>query len=364
MTGKVTYLTRIFGRGLDFVCRDDEVEKAGGVHVIQTFLSEDISEEIQIKGRTARQGKKGFYALILDCDDLIKQFPLITKEAVEEEKIGSKLYEFLNKSRVLQFEKKSADRKGIIERSLELHKESLEFRDNLLHPHKKGAVEDIVHYLEKQNQGIKSKSRTICLSDATGSMSSVWNSAKTHITEMIKRIVEIGGAGKSELMWVAYRDYSDTALLEQSPWSSNPTELQNFINKIQCEGGGDGPEAVEVGLRLANETEGVTRVVLIGDAEPHLEGKGNMVAYHKKVLETDYLEQAHELAAKNVPVFCFYMEDDANLKRSFTEIAYITGGKVAKFTDTNMLIDVISESVLDDIEGEDMVLEYRKTYHS
>ena len=35
------------------------------MHVIQAFLSEDESEEVQIQGRTARQGKKGTYSLIL-----------------------------------------------------------------------------------------------------------------------------------------------------------------------------------------------------------------------------------------------------------------------------------------------------------
>jgi preprotein translocase subunit SecA len=44
----------MFGRGTDFICFDKDVDAAGGVLVIQTFLSEDYSEEVQIKGRTAR----------------------------------------------------------------------------------------------------------------------------------------------------------------------------------------------------------------------------------------------------------------------------------------------------------------------
>jgi hypothetical protein len=79
-------------------------------------------------------------------------------------------------------------------------------------------------------------------------MSSVWNNAKSQIVEMVNRIIAIGGAGKSELMWVAYRDYSDAQRLECSAWSNNPTVLRDFINKIVCTGGGDYPEAVELGL--------------------------------------------------------------------------------------------------------------------
>jgi glycosyltransferase involved in cell wall biosynthesis len=45
--------------------------RSGGVHVIQTFVSEDISEEVQIKGRTARQDNKGSFGMVLleamDC---------------------------------------------------------------------------------------------------------------------------------------------------------------------------------------------------------------------------------------------------------------------------------------------------------
>ena len=39
--------------------------RQGGVHVIQAFLPAERSEEIQIQGRTARQGKKGSFQMIL-----------------------------------------------------------------------------------------------------------------------------------------------------------------------------------------------------------------------------------------------------------------------------------------------------------
>eukprot|EP01041_Mallomonas_annulata_P001955 gene1955-3795_t len=70
--GTVTLFPKVFGRGLDFVCRDNAVDDAGGVHVIQTFFSDYTSEEIQIKGRTARQTKRGSYKLILLLDHLTK----------------------------------------------------------------------------------------------------------------------------------------------------------------------------------------------------------------------------------------------------------------------------------------------------
>jgi hypothetical protein len=46
----VTLLTRDYGRGTDFMCEDIEINRRGGVHVIQTFVSDEISEEKQIQG--------------------------------------------------------------------------------------------------------------------------------------------------------------------------------------------------------------------------------------------------------------------------------------------------------------------------
>jgi preprotein translocase subunit SecA len=54
-------MTSSFGRGTDFMLYDDEINEAGGLHVIQCFLSLWESEEVQIKGRTARQSNKGSY---------------------------------------------------------------------------------------------------------------------------------------------------------------------------------------------------------------------------------------------------------------------------------------------------------------
>ena len=73
-TGQKTISTAVFGRGTDFFCKDDRVQNAGGVHVIQTFFSEQESEQIQIQGRTARQGKKGTYQIILLESDIAEQF--------------------------------------------------------------------------------------------------------------------------------------------------------------------------------------------------------------------------------------------------------------------------------------------------
>jgi len=54
--GRITLLTRNYGRGTDFVILDERVKSNGGMCTITTFLPESESELIQIKGRSARQG--------------------------------------------------------------------------------------------------------------------------------------------------------------------------------------------------------------------------------------------------------------------------------------------------------------------
>lgn len=51
---KVIFITMIFGRGTDFVCRDSGLERVGGVQVVLTFCPHMDTEEIQIKGRTGQ----------------------------------------------------------------------------------------------------------------------------------------------------------------------------------------------------------------------------------------------------------------------------------------------------------------------
>jgi len=69
-SGQATFTTAVFGRGTDFVCNDTKLLNAGGVHVVQTFIASDLSEEKQIQGRTARQGKAGTYSMVLLGEEL------------------------------------------------------------------------------------------------------------------------------------------------------------------------------------------------------------------------------------------------------------------------------------------------------
>jgi preprotein translocase subunit SecA len=70
VSGKITLMSSAFGRGTDFLLLDEQIKKNGGLHIIHAFLSVDESEEVQIKGRTARQDSNGSYDCVIDGNSL------------------------------------------------------------------------------------------------------------------------------------------------------------------------------------------------------------------------------------------------------------------------------------------------------
>ena len=127
-SGKITLFTKIFGRGTDFVVFDETVSVNGGVHVIQTFLSEELSEEIQIKGRTARQGEEGSYSLIVKRSSLVK----FNISDLDLEENSSDLYSFLNIKRNKYFENEYAKNTKNITSLRNIHYRSFEMIYNIL----------------------------------------------------------------------------------------------------------------------------------------------------------------------------------------------------------------------------------------
>ena len=66
--GKVTIATNMAGRGTDIILEDD-VRKAGGLHVLATEMHSSKRIDRQLVGRSARQGDPGSYQFFLSMED-------------------------------------------------------------------------------------------------------------------------------------------------------------------------------------------------------------------------------------------------------------------------------------------------------
>jgi hypothetical protein len=168
--GQITICTAVFGRGTDFFSKDDALENNGGVHVIQTFLSSDMSEEIQIQGRTARQGKRGSYKLILLDKDLEDNFEI--KGGSYANWPRGEIY-----ARLCEARKKSLENNyQLVEMSLSKSKAkdvaTHEYFDALLdanHDQAKKLLKDVYCDMKKKHTGKMSLDLAFAI-DVTGSM--------------------------------------------------------------------------------------------------------------------------------------------------------------------------------------------------
>ncbi|CAF5077872.1 unnamed protein product, partial [Rotaria sp. Silwood1] len=183
--GRVTLLTRSFGRGTDFICRNQDLLAKGGIHVLQTFFSEELSEEYQIKGRSARQGDRGSYRMVLLNKDLEWILGSAWNEELKKIEV-SHLYKVLNQARSKLYESKCGAKGLGIEQCKREHTKSKEFLRSLL----EGEMKMIKTFLHEQNRGanlIPDCSRTVLLMDATSSMSSLLSAAKDTVCTMFER---------------------------------------------------------------------------------------------------------------------------------------------------------------------------------
>ncbi|CAF3113868.1 unnamed protein product [Rotaria sp. Silwood2] len=170
---QITLFTRTFSRVTDFVRHDQTVTPNGGLHFIQSFLSEEFSEEKQIKCRIARQGDHELYSMILLDRDLEK-FHI---EKVHIEDVGKG--------------------KGLLSRISSTFTNVLKIEEN------------------KEAEGI-SHSRTVCIMDATCSM-----------FHLLHKYHEIN-SNSFQIQFFVYRNYNsrEDKILQSPSWETKPHNLR------------------------------------------------------------------------------------------------------------------------------------------
>ena len=123
----ITLLTKAYGRGTDFICHDDEVDAAGGVHVVQTYFTDSYSEEIQNRGRTARQGHRGSFYMVLNLAQLQTQFQRSDSAILDIIQDSTSAYDKLDKLRAIVFEERNEDNLSAARKQRDRHDEAVRF---------------------------------------------------------------------------------------------------------------------------------------------------------------------------------------------------------------------------------------------
>ena len=382
----VTLATKPFGRGTDFISMDPAVNQAGGIHVIQTFLSESMSEEIQIKGRTARQGDPGTYSMILTFDNVREMLGLDkesmdTIEAAWSAQNMQQIQQILKDKREQQFSGKFDKLKKFVADHDSVDVEAWAFVNNLVSKAKAGVVDQIT----KWNSPART-ARILILVDATGSMQGLMDRLKNNLTVMFQRAKEIldtaitDTSAQFEMQIAVYRNYGSgkVILLEHSEWVSNPQILVDYLQGVRAKGG-EGNEAIEIGLGHASKQRDLKQVVLIGDARANTDaevtakrGGQNRNAganYDPKVCDeywkgteyeipTNYEKEARKLAGLKPPVVvdAYYLVNKPEIKKNFEEIATLTQGNhdfldVSSKKGEDLLIAHISRAILKQVRS-------------
>ncbi|EAR88867.2 helicase carboxy-terminal domain protein (macronuclear) [Tetrahymena thermophila SB210] len=390
ISGQVTLLTASFGYGTDFNCFDQKVLNGGGVHVILTFYSSKKSQEVQIIGRSARQGQTGSYSFVLLDQDLQKIIGPGYEKALNDMRDSDNFYQKLNEYRKKREDQEYDNKNKFIEKIKKDHYEGQKFVSAMLDQNEAF----IKVFLANKNKGtndIPNVIRILCLIDGTASMGPLLNKAKTTVSEIFERSCLIIKNTKInipedcfQLQFAVYRDYDQKeGVLQASPWESKANNLCQFLETVEPKGGQDYEEAVEIGLQHANQenqNQEIAAIIILADAPS--KSMSSIQSYREKYGGesywkttkyseiTDYKKEMQKLKDTNIPIHSFYLDERA--KSNFEEISEFTNGKCEGFNiDSNdasdKLIKIIVEPILQNVGkqnglGDDLYKQYLKLY--
>ncbi|CAF0784452.1 unnamed protein product, partial [Adineta ricciae] len=299
--GQVTLITRIFGRGTDFICDTPQVLAKGGVHVLQTFFSMELAEEYQIMGRSARQGDRGSYRMIILDKDLEWVFGLTWKDKLPTIE-RSKLYETLHTARQAIYESKcSAKNLSLEQRKLE-HQVSKDFVSALC----KGNIRTVKRFLGKRNKGIDlldDSSRTLVLISGPGSLYVLLSSMKEIICTIFQRASAILDKMDlpSDVIQMQIAVYQNCTVrgnevLQYSSWHSKGSSLRAFLNTINYARSAL-ENSMEVNLPNIDVIEkSLSQVIFIGSASVNITRERSDDEY------SDSLHEIKRLIEKKIPI--------------------------------------------------------------
>jgi Mg-chelatase subunit ChlD len=115
--------------------------------------------------------------------------------------------------------------------------------------------------------------------DATGSMGDEIGKLKSSMRAMATQIAQLPGQPDICYGLVAYRDRGDAYITRTHDFTNDLGAFQALLAKVQAQGGGDTPEALNEALHevvhgLAWRGDAARLVVMVADAPPHLDYGG------------------------------------------------------------------------------------------
>lgn len=155
------------------------------------------------------------------------------------------------------------------------------------------------------------RGRLIFALDATASREATWDRACHVQAEMFEVTKSLGGL---DVQLIFFRGFGEC---KSSKWHSDPSELGRVMTGVRCLGG-----QTQIGKVLSHAlketaTKRVGALIFVGDAfEEDIDA-----VCHK----------AGELGVHNVPAFMFHEGGDLIARKSFEQIARLTGGAACSF---------------------------------
>ena len=208
---------------------------------------------------------------------------------------------------------------------------NLEFLNNFISLQKDFLV--LLEYQKKIYANQELDIMFIC--DCTGSMDPWIFAVKKEIKNIISFIIENNPFVKIKMSFLGYRDIKDKKRFEIKDFTDDFTSLENFISKINADGGGDFPEdipgALDQALKLSWRKNSAKYCLLIADAPCHGE------KYRDEDYEDDYPDGdpngltpeflISDFAIKNINLYFIKITNDNDVMNEIFNNSYINANK-------------------------------------
>ena len=196
--------------------------------------------------------------------------------------------------------------------------------------------------------------------DVTGSMGSYIAAAKQDIEAISDRLAASEGYDV-RFGLVAYRDHppqDQSFVTRQFAFSADVQVMKQNLSTLSANGGGDGPEAVEAGLKSALEApwrdNAMKVVVLIADAPPHGLGERGDGFPDGAPTGVDPLQVLDAMSAKGICVYAVRCQPALSQYRFATDFfiacAERTNGQAIALGSAKALADVIMGASMEEMD--------------